>query len=721
MSHFDIAYAGDLVTLRYWAERISEEIAIHSVAGYTTAIVPLPRAAPTEAIGESIARCARERRARIIEPGATTPDATLAILPVPVASTSEPVLVAPLLRADRTLLVFDGPAPEASPSDPLDSASWAAEITRGEVQWAPTSEAIRAALEPPLHATPSDTTWEPVFHPSYWMLPSPDRLTGELPVIGRCALPLPGWWPDSLRTLLRFYPISRHAEVRLMGPPEDLLAALEGRPRHWKVFPHTFVSTRKLVRGLDAFLECMPLERLPSVRTHILAAMAAGVATVVPRAEGSEFEEVCLSYDEPEEALTHALALCRVSESYATQSERSRQFVFDRHGPAVHVGRLQRMIGAPKSRSTHSSPPLALTGQSRRASVLLVTSNGVGVGHVTRLLAIAKRLPGDVRAVFATMSSACSIIRREGFHAEHIPFHQYAQCSVPDWNRWLYAELLRLTRFFGVRVMVFDGHVPYNGLCDVLSTDTELRGIWCRRAMWTRPVWDEVIERTKYFDRVIEPGELAAEYDVGATVAHRHKVQVVEPVTLMNPGDLLAPELARAALGLDTDRLNVLLQLGSGNHINIAPAVEQILETLERLGGFEVLLAEWPNSDHSLDQWSGLKRLRIYPHSRYYYGFDFVISACGYNSFHELTQNAIPSIFVPLEVSFLDNQLARAKFAQDNSLGLCLRLSEFNRLEDAVTRIVDPEVRQRIHESCTARRSPNGAGSAARAISALLG
>ena len=59
-----------------------------------------------------------------------------------------------------------------------------------------------------------------------------------------------------------------------------------------------------------------------------------------------------------------------------------------------------------------------------------------------------------------------------------------------------------------------------------------------------------------------------------------------------------------------------------------------------------------------------MKHISLYPISPLLNGFDGVISAAGYNSFHELlTLTSAPILFAPNRHARLDDQYARAKFA----------------------------------------------------------
>ena len=56
----------------------------------------------------------------------------------------------------------------------------------------------------------------------------------------------------------------------------------------------------------------------------------------------------------------------------------------------------------------------------RPPRVVLVSSNGTGMGHLTRLLAYARHLDGvDVR--FLSLSLAAPVVRDMGYPVEYIP------------------------------------------------------------------------------------------------------------------------------------------------------------------------------------------------------------------------------------------------------------------------------------------------------------
>ena len=154
--------------------------------------------------------------------------------------------------------------------------------------------------------------------------------------------------------------------------------------------------------------------------------------------------------------------------------------------------------------------------------VLYVTSNGTGLGHLTRGMAVARRMRDDADPVFLTLSAAAPVVERMGFHVEYFPSHGAAAAESPRrWDRRLRARLELLVDELDPSLLIFDGAHPYDGLVALLRTRRggAMRTVWCRRPMWREGAGAEAIYWAGEFDRVLEPGEYAETEDRGLTVA----------------------------------------------------------------------------------------------------------------------------------------------------------------------------------------------------------
>lgn len=299
--------------------------------------------------------------------------------------------------------------------------------------------------------------------------------------------------------------------------------------------------------------------------------------------------------------------------------------------------------------------------------VLLMSSNGAGMGHLTRLLAYLRRLPGGVRGHVVSLSQAVPVVARYDVPFEYVPSLDATGMDSGQW-RSLFAE--RVDEVLGrVRpaVLVFDGTHPYAGLDDALARHPQTRAVWSRRAMWKAGRNRHQLAKEAWFDAVLEPGDLSAPVDTGATVgrpAHR-----VDPVTLVDAGEASDRATARAALGLPPDATLALVSLGAGNINDTADDLTAAVGAL-RSEGVEVCVTQ-PSIAERTSGSEGVHLVRHFPLAEHLAAFDVAVAASGYNSFHEHLRLGLPTLFVPNTHASLDDQVARARYAADRGWAGC--------------------------------------------------
>ncbi|HTE49593.1 MAG TPA: glycosyltransferase [Kofleriaceae bacterium] len=365
---------------------------------------------------------------------------------------------------------------------------------------------------------------------------------------------------------------------------------------------------------------------------------------------------------------------------------------------------------------SHRAPP------ARRRRLLFVSSNGGGMGHLTRLMAIARRLPADCEPLFLTQSSGIEAVRKLGFWVDYIPPQRASGLGAVEWQAYLRARIGSILRLLGPEAIVFDGTFPYKGLIRAMEEFPQVQRIWSRRAMW-KPITAQRAElslaHVEAFDRIIEPGELAAEADRGFTTTQRDRVSPVEPVLFLDHDEILSREEARAELGIAPEVVAALLNLGAGNINQIDPVLAAVADMLGRDPSVHLMAIQSLISRQGLAVDGGrISRLETYPLSRVIRAFDFCIAAPGYNSFHELLASAVPTVFIPNEQTDIDDQVARAEWAARAGVGLMSRADDLEALDRALTAMLDPAVRDRIGQRCRELPGCDGARQAAAMIAA---
>jgi UDP-N-acetylglucosamine--N-acetylmuramyl-(pentapeptide) pyrophosphoryl-undecaprenol N-acetylglucosamine transferase len=355
----------------------------------------------------------------------------------------------------------------------------------------------------------------------------------------------------------------------------------------------------------------------------------------------------------------------------------------------------------------------------RPPRVLFATSNGTGLGHLNRAMAIARRLPHGSDVSLFTLSQAAPVVAGAGFDVDYLSsYRRPASGTDRAWNQRLRAVLEELIDERSPDLVVFDGVHPYRAVTHVLSRRDAPPSIWCRRPMWRQGSATAPLRRSGAFDLVLEPGELAAGADRGPTVAERPNAVRVDPIVYLDPEELLDRPAAAAELGLDPDRRTALVSLGQGGELD--RAVARTLAALAARSDIQVAALQSSIAE-GLDVPAGVVHLRsTFPMSRYFRAFDMAIAAPGYNAFHELIAFGVPSLFLPMERN-TDDQRARARWAAAEGVALAVDGAGDSSLEERIAELCDPGRGAELRAASERAFPGNGAGAAAGVVAAVAG
>jgi len=348
-------------------------------------------------------------------------------------------------------------------------------------------------------------------------------------------------------------------------------------------------------------------------------------------------------------------------------------------------------------------------GAAARRRILFTTSNGTGLGHLTRSMAIARRLGAEIEPLFLTLSAAAPVVREMGYPVEYVP--SYATPGSGNdyrWSRRLRARLRAVIAEADPAVIVFDGTHPYEALLGALGSEGV--AVWCRRPLWRAGSSRVPLGRAGAFDAVLEPGELAESEDRGPTVAHRDGAHRVGPIVLLERAELLDRAAAEAELGLEPGRTNVLVALGQGEEVRGATA--RTLEHLAGRAGVQVAALSSTLAAVGAVRADVVELRATYPMSRYFAAFDAAVAAAGYNAFHELVALGVPSLFVPMRRD-TDDQAARAHWAERAGVGLGSEGPADPALEAQLERLLDRGERFALAARLADLPRPRGAAEAA--------
>ena len=359
-----------------------------------------------------------------------------------------------------------------------------------------------------------------------------------------------------------------------------------------------------------------------------------------------------------------------------------------------------------------------MTPQAEKPTIILATSNGVGMGHLARASAIALELKEIANPIIVSMAGGVAEVPNfVGVRCEYIPGRDRGWMPRKLWDAYLRDRLLALIEETDAQVLSFDGVVPYPGVIAAKLKKNDLALVWIRRGLWQRkPQGLALGLQSMMMDEIIEPGDFARVYDHGPT-KNRKDAVVTSAVSLFQKSTALDRDEARKALGIDLNRPAVLVQLGTGD----SDVNEKMTAALKGLIGWkdlQVVLTKKPidaNGNSLVPDGLEIKQVRYFPLAKVLHAFDAAICATGYNGVHELLPALVPTVFVS-NIRGTDDQEARAQWCHDLGYALRADQADLENITETVKLLQDPEERGRLHRMCKKLPEANGAKEAAQIL-----
>ncbi|HEY6687592.1 MAG TPA: glycosyltransferase [Propionibacteriaceae bacterium] len=529
--------------------------------------------------------------------------------------------------------------------------------------WAPIGPLVREAVAAEFPAGLRKQDWVNVIDVDAWRVERP-IWRSNVPVIGRHSRPSPQKWPTDPNEIEAVYPVDGSAIVKVLGGADPVRDVLGYVPNSWQVIPFGATDPREFLAELDFFAYYHHPAWIEAFGRNILEAIASGLPAILPPHFRALFGEAAI-YAEPAEVPAVLSRLYRDRAAYQEIVGLAESSVRTRFGYEAHQRRLLELIGPPETPlENRPVPGTRKPVTAVRPTLLLISSNGAGMGHLTRLMAYARRAEPDLAPHFLSLSQAVPVVGQYGYPFEYLPSAGAAGLASRRWHDFFAERVTEVVARLRPAVVVFDGTWPYDGIPRVRDAHPESRWVWSRRGMWRRGRSVEQLDKAAWFDMVLAPGELAEAYDRGATL-YADGVRI-GPVTLLDTEELDDRDTARRALGLPADRRLALVTLGAGNINDTSHETGAVVAALQRLG-VEICVTQSEIAESNRTR-ASVHVVREFPLSRRFRAFDLAVSAAGYNSFHELLRFGIPTLFIPNQDTALDDQQGRAQFAADRGL-----------------------------------------------------
>lgn len=340
----------------------------------------------------------------------------------------------------------------------------------------------------------------------------------------------------------------------------------------------------------------------------------------------------------------------------------------------------------PKSLNRHQSGRPVTKGN----CVVMFPTNGVGFGHFTRMLALAKRMKtedAELEVIFFTTMPTLHLLKPYGIPAHHISGPKYFKgVDSHEWNALLEEELTLCIETHKPSMFVFDGAFPYRGMLRAIEGRTNLNKVWMRRGMFRKGARIPV-DSIQHFDVIVRPGDAIDEHE--EELEHGVELMTCSPIVLLDESDLLSREKARFRLGIPLDCRAVYIQLGAGQINDITSEIRMTLDEISNHDDIHVVLGESMIGSIIDIQMPNVRVLRDYPNSQYFKGFDAVIQAGGYNSFHETRAFGLPALFYPNHETGMDDQLARCLVAEEENWGYVVKNRTQENIRNGIQKLLN--------------------------------
>ncbi len=353
--------------------------------------------------------------------------------------------------------------------------------------------------------------------------------------------------------------------------------------------------------------------------------------------------------------------------------------------------------------------------------LLFYAVNGLGLGHVTRLLAIARavrRSCPDAQILFVTASEADDVIYKEGFAALKVPSKTIA--GAARLRPQTHAKLVQSVTWnavaaFNPAALVVDTF-PAGTLHELLPVlRWEMRRVFVYRAQQAEKADDPFFQNTLgLYDLALIPHVEGSEE---MPLPPQTPFVWTGDITIRRRDEALPRDEARARLGLPAQGRVLYVTFGGGGDDELHESLGVVFQALKDCSG-TLAVAGSPLDRRARSALPANARLvTYYPMAECLSAFDGAVSAAGYNSVVELLHHGVPSVLIPFPRG-LDDQFARVRRAVDAGAALSCPL-EAAALRETVARLFDPAA-ARLAANAQALMPADGADRAGKAILGLL-
>lgn len=346
-----------------------------------------------------------------------------------------------------------------------------------------------------------------------------------------------------------------------------------------------------------------------------------------------------------------------------------------------------------------------LRGDVKTHAVLFMATNGVGLGHLTRCLSVARKMKktlGTKQIVFLTTCPALHLIWNEGFIPFYVPSKEMFKNDITggQWDILLSSAFDNMFCLYDFDLIIFDGAIPYNSLVNALKQSEHAGKIWIRRGSAKKDMEENRQKSEEFFDYIILPSEAGDKLE-----EDMDKFIHVNPIVYLDRDEQLPKAEVRKFFGAKDNQKLIYVQLGAGKINNTENVLDTVINLLLDDPNNLIVLGQSPLGNNLSYIDDRIILIKDYPNAKFFRGFDMAISATGYNSFHELLSSNVPTVYLPNTNTGTDDQTARALRSEQYGLGIVVTTPNRDNIKNAIAQLMEQPVLEKQIVFCGAQQA----------------
>jgi UDP-N-acetylglucosamine--N-acetylmuramyl-(pentapeptide) pyrophosphoryl-undecaprenol N-acetylglucosamine transferase len=355
--------------------------------------------------------------------------------------------------------------------------------------------------------------------------------------------------------------------------------------------------------------------------------------------------------------------------------------------------------------------------------------NGLGLGHITRLIAISRhirrlaRLLGErTEITFVTSSEGDGLAYQHGFASFHIPSktavalcdldpHRYRKVA----KQWLW-NALSMSSPDILLVDTFPGGT-FGELYDVLDLGQRNAFVYreVRHSVAKTPAFQSALSLYDLFVLPNEFGENTSPVPSDARAATCHTDQIL----IRSHDEVHDRQTARRILGLRNEQTSVYVTTGGGGDQAAESLFRSAIELANKLPDVQFVFGAGLLY-RGEETWAPNVRWTRRPLMIELFGaFDAAITSAGFNSTWELMHCGVPCVFTPQPRSH-DDQENRAQRCAEAGAGIVIEEVSAVSLTHALSQLLEPTNHERYCHAARSLVPKNSARDAAEAVLSLI-